>query len=136
MYIILSVIVVAGLVFLAALLGRRILGPDHSSRPVIIGILSGVGLAGAFYPISAMIKLDDFSFAPLIVLGVWVGVPAVAAGVAWVLAAPGVKTESLRSALWPTLGLVLILNPVTEIYLACTFGRSIYATQLLGFGGC
>ena len=136
MDIIVSWVVVAGLVALAVGLGRRLVGPDSSPMPVVVGILAAVGFAIALYPFNMWIRLDDRSYAPLIFLSGGALVPGVAATVPWILAAPNAKAKSVRSALFPTLSLILILNPLTEFLLACTFGRSIYLTQLPSFAGC
>ena len=136
MDIIVSVVVIASLVALAVWLGRRLVGPDFSLMPVTVGILAAVGFAAALYPINIWLRIDDLSYGPLVFFGGWVLVPVVAATVSWILAAPDAKAKSLRSAVLPTLGLILILNPITEFILACFFGRSIYLTQLLEFAGC
>lgn len=104
--------------------------------PVVVGILAAVGIAAVLLQIIIWIDVDELSYGGLIVLGGWALVPVVAATVSWILAAPDAKTKSLLAALFPTLGLILILNPITEFLLACIFGRSIYLTQILGFAGC
>ena len=136
MDIIVSLVVVASLVALAVQLGKRLAGRDFNSRPVIVGILAAVGFAVVPYPFYIWLDVDNFSYAGLIVLGGWALVPIVAATVSWILAAPDAKARSLRSALIPTLGLIWILNPISEFFLYCIFKRTIYLDQLFGIAGC
>lgn len=134
----LSVAALVALIGLALAMGKWMARDRDSTKPVSAGILGAIAVALMYFAINGLLlDINDLEFAPILIILEVTSLPIIAGLVARSYGSTEKVTgRRIAAAVVPVILLIVLLNPLTELLLACIFGRSIYMTQFFGFAGC
>jgi multisubunit Na+/H+ antiporter MnhE subunit len=127
--------VALGVLALACVIGATtwvaISTSEVDRRATVIGVATAAVSAVVMLTwFNSAIGLDSRDETVIVGLAEWLSLPVIAAAISWLVARVRRKATAVAAGFAVT-AMVLLLNPFTETILACTFGKSIYLTQMV-----